>query len=116
MRQASVQILSAASDSSETGLAFNVAQAVSATFQTVGTNADEAGTLKIQGSNDVITNGAAPTNWSDITDATSTIASGAGPMIVIATMSYVYVRAVFTRSGGGASNKLINVQMNYLSL
>lgn len=116
MRQASTQILSAASDSNQTGSAFKVDQAVTASFQCVGTNGDEGGTVKIQGSNDVILNGAAPTNWSDITNATSTIASGAGPMIVIANMCYTNIRAVFTRTGGGAANKLITVQMNYLSI
>lgn len=119
MRQASIQILSAASNATQTGSAFQTKQAVSASFQCVGTNGDEAGTVKIQGSNDVITAGSlpgTPTNWSDITDATSTLSSGAGPMIVIPNMCFAYVRAVYTRSSGGDAAKLINVQMNYLSI
>lgn len=112
MRQVSTQILSGATDGSITGSAQPTQQWVSASFQIGCNGLDEAGTVKLQGCND---NGVA-SNWSDIPNATSAVSSGVGPMILLANMAFCYVRAVYTRSGGGASNKTLTVQANGLSI
>jgi hypothetical protein len=63
-----------------------------------------AGSVKIQGSNDLPVTGQragyVPTNWSDIPNATATITAGAAPMIVLSNVACQWVRAVFTRSAG----------------
>lgn len=113
MRQAIVQIMSAAATANITGTAFDVNQAVSASFVPIAGDAAVAGTIKLQCSNDIITNGAAPSNWADIPNATSVLVAGVGPAIVIGNMCFKYIRAVFTQTGGATTLK---VNMNYLSI
>ncbi len=117
MKCSQINILSGADTGSVTGLAIDVNQAVSASFQVVTGDVTAAGTVKLQMSND-LTNGQnrnifVPTNWSDIPSATSTVASGVGPAFVIANMAFSYIRAVYTRSGGGSTT--IAVNMNVIS-
>jgi hypothetical protein len=116
MRNYPVEVLNALGDASRTGDAFFVGQTMAASF--VGTYADgsAAGTLKVQGSNQAAPAGTDPlryqppaTSFADITNATSAVASGAGPAIVLATMNFIYVRVVFTRSGGGASPVIVRM-------
>jgi len=114
MRQALVQILNAANTASATGSSFDVNQAVSASFVPVCGDATAAGTLKLQCSADIIPTNVTPTNWVDIPNATSAIASGTGPAIVIGNMCFKYIRAVYTRTSGGSTT--ITVNMNYLSI
>lgn len=94
---------------SQTGTVYlDVNQLINLTFQTIMGDVSAAGTVKIQGSND---NPAAhgnrqtfiPTHWSDIPNATSTIASGVGPLIVIANVACQYMRAVYTKTSGGST-------------
>jgi hypothetical protein len=113
MRNAQIQVLSAPDNASQTGSQFDVGQIASASFAPVFGDTSAAGTLKIQCSND-LTNGVArnqfvPTNWCDIPNATSTIASGVGPAIVIGNMCFSYIRAVYTRSGGGTTTIVVNM-------
>lgn len=114
MRQAIAQIMNAADTGNITGSAFDVNQAISASFVPICGDATAAGTIKLQCSNDIITNGAAPTNWADIPNATSVVASGVGPAIVIGNMCFKYIRAVYTRTSGGTTTLALN--MNYLSI
>lgn len=102
MRNAQVEILNA----SDTGLAvlnssaFDVGQAVSASFQPVMADTNAIGTLKLQVSNDLVANNNrktfVPTNWTNIPSATSAISAGVGPMIVLGHMNSSYIRAVWT--------------------
>lgn len=117
MRNVPVQILNADNSKDETGAAVFCGQYVAASFVISNGDNTAAGTVKIQGSNDLpVGNPGAfiPTNWADITSATSTIASGVGPAIVLATMNFQYIRAVFTHSGGGST--LITVNMSALAV
>lgn len=119
MRNAIVQMLNIGNLVDRTSAAFDVNQAVSASFQIVNGDTDAAGTVKIQCNNSLVTNGnratfVPPANaWSDIPGATSAIAAGVGPAIVIGNMAFSYVRAVFTSTTPGSST--ITVNMNYLS-
>lgn len=103
-----VTILSAVDTGSATGSAINTNQMVRASFCPIFGDVSAAGTVKIQGSNDYPTSGLpnanafTPTNWNDITGATSTISSGVGPAIVVE-MCFYWIRAVYTRSSGGST-------------
>jgi hypothetical protein len=112
MTNAQVTILSAADTASQTGAAVFVGQICSASFCAVFGDTAAAGTLKIQCSNDLPVGDRykfTPTNWSDVPNATSTIASGVGPAIVIGNMCFAYIRAVYTRTSGGSSTIVVNM-------
>lgn len=88
---------------------------VNVSFQAYFAGSDDAGTLKLQASNDPYNanNMAAPanfqpTNWVDIPNATATIASSTSALITVANCSYRWIRAVWTRSGGSSA---VNVQV-----
>jgi hypothetical protein len=111
MRNYPVTILSAVDTASATGSAIFVGQAVAASF-TVYASGDAAGTVKLQASNDIPVGDPVsfvPTHWVDITSATITVASGTGPALVLATMNFQYIRAVYTRSSGGSSTIVVNM-------
>ena len=117
MRNAQIQVLSAVDTASQTGNAFFSGQWVSASFAPVFGDAAAAGTVKIQCSNDLPTGDPykfVPTNWCDVPNATSTIASGVGPAILIPNMAFGYIRVVYTRVSGGSTTVVVN--MNVLSL
>lgn len=117
MRNAQIIILSGTDTASHTGSAFDVGQCISASFIPSFKDATATGTVKIQASNDAPPAGYlpifVPTNWADIPSATSAIASGVGPAIVIPSMCFRYVRAVYTSSSGGSSTFIVT--MNELS-
>jgi hypothetical protein len=116
MKNSQVTILSAVDTASATGLAIDVNQVVSASFQIVCGDATAAGTVKLQMSNDLpvgARNQFVPLNWVDVPSATTTVALGAAPPIVIAAMAFSYIRAVFTRTSGGSTTIVVN--MNTLS-
>ena len=113
MHFAQVKVLDVANNVTTEGSAFKVQRAYTASFvPTCGDNT-AAGTLKIQGSNQIITDSSQPTQWADIPNASSAIASGVGPAIVIQNMCFAYIRAVYTRSSGGSTTIVVN--MNYLT-
>lgn len=117
MRNYPVEILSAVDTASQTGSSFFVGQAIAASFVPVFGDTGAAGTVKIQGSNDAPIGDPTkytPTNFSDITNATSTIASGVGPAIVLSTMNFQYIRAVYTRTSGGSTT--VKVKMSALGV
>lgn len=109
-----VNVLSAADTSSQTGSAINVQGGVMASFVPVFGDVSANGTIKIQASNDIVPVGGTPSNWVDITNATSSIASGVGPAIMLSYMCYAWIRVVYTRSSGGSTT--ISVNMNYYSI
>lgn len=117
MRNAQVLILSGADTGSITGSAIDVGQVVSASFMPVFGDATAEGTVKLQASNDLVANNNratfVPTNWADIPSATSVIASGVGSAIVVNSMCFSYIRAVYTRSSGGSTTGTL--LMNSLS-
>jgi hypothetical protein len=118
MRNSQVQIMSDVNTGNITGAAQDVNQIVSASFCIVNGDATAAGTVKLQCSNDIVSNHSrvnfTPTNWCDIPNATSTVAAGVGPAIVIPNMCFSYIRAVYTRSSGGSTTMQVN--MNTLSI
>ena len=108
MRFLPVQMLSAPDTGNAVGAAIDSNQAVSGSFCPIFGDTAATGTVKIQCSNDSAgpsgyRNTFVPTNWSDIPNATSTIAAGVGPAIVIPNMAFGYIRAVFTGSGGSTT-------------
>lgn len=114
MRVVSTVALSAVNTATVTStVVLDANQIVNCTFQTIMGDATAAGAVKVQGSNDNPTTerqNFTPTNWSDIPSATSTIASGVGPLIVISNISCQWFRVVYTRASGGSST--IKVVMN----
>lgn len=118
MRNLQYTILNDVDTATVTGAAINSGQWVSASFQSIFGDVTAAGTIKIQGSNDFSKAGTqmafTPTNWNDIPNATATIASGVGPMILIPNMAFEWVRAVYTRTSGGSTTVI--VQANALSI
>lgn len=115
MRFLPVQMLNAVDTSTQTGAAIDSNQAVSGSFSPVFGDTSASGTVKIQCSNDN-PNGQyrqnfTPTNWNDIPNATSTIAAGVGPAIVIPNMAFGYIRAVFTYAAGGSSTVIVNATL-----
>lgn len=109
-----LNVLSGADTATITGDAVNVQGGFIASFVPIFGDNSANGTVKIQASNDIVAVGGAPTNWVDITNATSTISSGVGPAILLANMCYAYIRVVYTRSSGGSTT--ISVNMNYYSI
>lgn len=119
MRRVNNTVLSHRSDQSANGDQIDANQLVSASFQATFGNGDEAGTFKIQASNDLFTSdnpSFVVTNWTDIPSATASISSGASSLITINQLSYRWIRAVYTRSGGGAAGKLTVVNIMALSV
>lgn len=111
---APTQILNAVDTASDTGNSFWVGQAFAGSFVPVCGDITAAGTIQIQCSNDA-PNGPpskfTPTNWANIPNATSTIVAGIGPAIVIPQMCFAYIRAVFTRTSGGTSTVIVNMNV-----
>ena len=117
MKNVQAIILNAASNASQNGSQIDASELVSASFQSLFTAGDEAGTIKIQASNDIITGSPGTvTNWTDIPNAAASVSSGSAALIVISQVTARYIRAIYTRSGGGASNKVVKVQMFGLCL
>jgi hypothetical protein len=119
MRKVNANIINARSDQSITSDKIDTNQVVSISFLANFTNGDEAGTIKIQASNDPCPDQYqpatfTPTNWCDVPNATATITSGSSALITIAQCTYRWLRVVYTLSGGGAAGKVINV--NYMGL
>jgi len=119
MRSNSWEIFNADNSASSDGVAQNVNQVVSASFQVTSGDTDIDGTLKIQMSNDAppngnLTPGFEPTNWSDISGATTTITNGVAGPIVIANMCFSFIRATLTAATPGSSTTV--VRMNVLSV
>lgn len=116
MRNVSVSQLIGTADSSRNGPKIDANQLVNFTVQTIVTGGTTAaGTIKVQGSNDLPTNNDRasfePTNWSDVPNATATLTAGVAPLIVCSNVACQYIRIVFTRSAG-AGSEFITIKTN----
>jgi len=104
-------VLSAADTVSQNGAAIPSDQLVTASFQAVFGDATAAGTVQVQASNDVSNQAQnfVPTNWSNIPNASATIASGASALITINVLSYNYIRVIYTSVSGGSSTIVVTM-------
>jgi hypothetical protein len=71
-----------------------------------------AGSIKLQGSNDIMTSsGNPPTNWTDITDSVSDISTAGSYLINVEIPTYSWVRLVYSPTGGsGTLNARVNTK------
>ncbi len=77
---------------------------LSCSVQAVAVGNSIAGAVKIQASNDVpVSNGDAPTNWSDISGATVSVSAAGVFLIPKIDLCYQYIRIVYTNSGTGGT-------------
>lgn len=116
MRNVPVSLINAVDTATQTGAPVFVGQGVAGSFTSVFGDNTAAGTVTIQGSNEPAVGDPTkyvPSNssFSVITGASSTIASGVGPAIVLQTMNFQYIRAVFTYSSGGSSTVRVNASV-----
>lgn len=114
MRNVNTTVLSAIDTASANGSQIDANQLINPSFQIVFGDATAAGTFKIQASNDICNDRYQPatftvTNWTDVPSATATIASGASAIITIQNQQFRWLRAVFTRSGGGSTTVTVNM-------
>lgn len=119
MRNVPVQILSGDDSADITGAPVFVGQAVAASFIPVFADTSATGSVKIRGSNEIPVGDPgkyvpSAASFADVPNATSAIASGVGPAIVLTTMNFQYVRAVFTHSGGGTTMGTVNMTALYV--
>jgi hypothetical protein len=113
MRNVPVTLIQAVDTSTQTGAPIFVGQEFCASFTPVFGDSTVAGTVQIQGSNEIPIGDPAkyvPSNASfcNIPNATSTITSGVGPAIILNTAPFQFIRAVFTYTSGGNSTILVN--------
>lgn len=116
MRNVNCVVLSANDTASHNGAAVDSNQLVSASFQAIFGDSSANGTVKIQASNDIYNarynypeGTFTPTNWVDIPSATATVTSGASVIITITNMCYRWIRVVYTRSSGGSTTIIVNM-------
>lgn len=84
--------------------AFDLSSMTQVSAQAVFSDNAAAGTLKLQVSNDPpASTGKSPTNWSDVSGATATVASGATSLIVNTNVSYCWGRIAFASTGGSGT-------------
>lgn len=114
MRFLNEVVLSAANDVTRTSGKVDVNQIVNMSFQGYCSDADAAGTIKIQASNDPVPNGATrqqftPTHWVDIPNAVYTITAGSPGLITLSNVSYGYVRAIYTETNTGTGTIVVQI-------
>lgn len=97
-------------------VALDTSQIYAISVATTFSDAAAAGTLKIQGSNDVPADQVAPpayvpTNWADIPTASASVTAGGTVVIEKFSLCYRWVRVTWTRSAGaGTFTARINTQ------
>lgn len=115
MRHANFNILTADDSVSQNSSQIDSNQTIAISFHAFFGDATATGSVKIQASNDIDDNGPQTpftvTNWVDVPSATASVASGAAVLITVAQPSYRWMRAVYTRSGGGSTTITINVNL-----
>lgn len=114
MKYVNKQILSITDAVSQNSSAVDASQLISSSFHFVFSDADAAGSVKIQASNDVCADGMAPssfavTNWIDVPNQSATITAGSAALLTIANMSYRWVRAAFTQTTPGTGTLRVNM-------
>jgi hypothetical protein len=108
MRPVNASVLSGADTISVNGSSIVADQLVSASFQATFGDTTAAGAIQIQASNDIPPAGNVPasftpTNWSNITGATSTVTAGVAPLILITSVCYRWMRVSYTSTTPGTS-------------
>ena len=113
MRQVNIQVLSGADTATVTGSQIDSNQLINASFHLVVGDATAAGTLLIQGSNDVCGVGQQSANFTVTNWATvSSTAQAAGTqqvMVSLANIPYRWMRAQWTKTTGGSSTVVVNM-------
>lgn len=104
-----VTMINAVDTTTQTGAPVFVGQIFSGSFTSTFGDNTAAGTIKIQGSNETAPRSNLGTyvpsdaSFNDIPNATSTVAAGSGPAIVLPTLNFQYIRAIYTRASGGST-------------
>lgn len=96
----------------------DASQMINVSAQIISTDGANAGTLKMQVSNDHIASGNLPgqftvTNWIDLSGATATVAAGGAKMITTQTLCYQWIRFVWTPSAGAGTITVTIKTVNY---
>jgi hypothetical protein len=109
MRNLNKVLMSAiANDGDKVSAAIDASQIYAISIVGSFTDGSAAGTLKLQGSNDVPPDQSAPpaftpTNWADIPNGSVAVSSGATSTIDKTSLCYRWVRVAWTRSGGAGT-------------
>lgn len=109
-------LINAVDTTTQTGAPIFAGQQIAGSFTSVFGDVTAVGVVKIQGSNELPVGDPSkyvPSNasFSDIPNATSTITSGVGPAIVIASLTFQYIRAIYTSTSGGSSTVRVNATL-----
>lgn len=113
MRQAWAKVFDAVDATAGANSAkIDARQVISLSLILTSSSGSNAGSVKLQGSNDICAFGNMaipdfnPTTWVDIpsaqVDGSGTVASGAAVVLSLKVNTYSWVRAVWSQSGGGA--------------
>lgn len=114
MKTVNAHVLTGADTVSINGPSIVADQLVSASFQAVFADTTAAGTIQIQASNDLPPAGNVPaaftpTNWSNIPSATSTVAAGVAPIIILPQICYRWLRVSYTETTPGTSTMQVSM-------
>lgn len=107
MKQLSEIALNAVSDATnQTSKAIDCYSLFRISCQAVFSDTTAAGTVKLQGSNDLssannLPDLQSPTHWSDIPNTSQTVASGASVLVPATEICYRWVRVVWTQTTPG---------------
>ena len=97
-----VALAAASNTGTVTSAAIDASNLFAASAQAKFTDGTAAGTLVLQGSNDLPTPGG-PTNWSDIPNTSQSVSSGALTLVPRTEICYRYIRVSWTSSGGAGT-------------
>jgi hypothetical protein len=109
-----VQMMNAADTQNENGPPVFCGQFFAGSFTTTFADTSVAGSIQIQASNETAPRSNLSTyvpstaSWNNIPNATAAVVAGVCNAIVLPTLNYQYVRAVFTYTSGGSSTITIN--------
>lgn len=109
MRNANINVISDLANANINGTQVDSNQLVSASFHAYFSNAQGAGTFKLQASNDIAParnvtaiDGFTVTNWVDIPNQSASITTGTSAILTIANCSYRWLRSIWTSTATGA--------------
>lgn len=119
MKFLNADILSAVDTASANGNQIDASQLYIASFHAVFGDATAVGTIKVQASNDIFDAFYLPgfftvTNWVDIASASVNVTAGGQVLIPPLTLSYRWIRVVYTRTSGGSTVVNVNMQAQAL--
>lgn len=113
MKSNTIVALNAADASADASYVWNTASVIQASLQCVVTGAS-TGTLKLQFSNDVTDptspNGTAPSNWTDISGASITVAAAGVTGLPKMDLAYGWIKVVWTKNNGSAGTISVNLR------